>query len=106
MKGIGRHIQISESLDLWVEARGSLDGEACLLINGAGANSSFWSDNLCNTIVERGFMVITYDHRDFGYSSRTDWDKESYDFVLHEFSITANAPGKDLGDFLILYTLE
>ena len=76
-----RFISVEDEVKLYVETYGNPDDEACLFISGAGANSSFWSDNLCLRLVESGFFVIKYDHRDFGYSSKIDWEKNPYDFM-------------------------
>ncbi len=75
------YILTSDSLKLFVETYGNKKDEACLLISGAGANSSFWSDRLCKNLVSNGFYVIKYDHRDFGYSSKLDFDKNPYDVL-------------------------
>jgi len=76
-----RYIPINKSVKLYVETYGEQSNETCLFISGAGANSSFWSDHLCDSLVKNGFFVIKYDHRDFGYSSKIDWDKNPYDFM-------------------------
>lgn len=81
MKSKNQFITTKDSIKIWVETFGDHKDEACLLISGAGANSSFWRDNLCNKLVENGFFVIKYDHRDIGYSSKTDFDKHPYDVM-------------------------
>ena len=67
-------IKINNNLKLWVETYGNPENEACLFINGAGANSSFWSERLCSTLVDNGFYIIKYDHRDFGFSQKLDFE--------------------------------
>jgi len=74
-----RFIPVDHNLRIWVEAYGRTENTACLFVNGAGANSSFWSDNLCCALVEKGYCVIKYDHRDFGYSDKFDFEKQPYD---------------------------
>ena len=81
MLRIEKYIKVADSLRIWVEAQGNIEDEACLFVNGAGANSSFWSDDLCNTLVEKGYYVIRYDHRDFGYSDPVDFDTHPYDVM-------------------------
>lgn len=76
-----KYISIKNNLKLYVESYGEYGNETCLFISGAGANSSFWRDNLCESLVKKGFFVIKYDHRDFGYSSKIDWYKNPYDFM-------------------------
>ena len=74
-------IEVANHIKLWVETYGNKRDEACLFISGAGANSSFWSERLCNRLVKDGFFVIKYDHRDFGYSSKVDFDQYPYDVM-------------------------
>lgn len=74
-------IQIEPNLKLWVEYYGESGNEAVIFISGAGANSSFWSERLCSQLVEKDFFVIKYDHRDFGYSTKIDYEKNPYDIL-------------------------
>lgn len=106
-----KYISIEKDLDLYVETYGEIDNETCLFISGAGANSSFWSDHLCDSLVKNGFFVIKYDHRDFGYSSKIDWDKKPYDFmqlakdaltILDSLKISkAHVIGHSMGGFIV-----
>ncbi|OJJ15367.1 hypothetical protein BKI52_38790 [marine bacterium AO1-C] len=107
----GKHITIEDDLKLWVETYGNSNNEACLFISGAGANSSFWSENLCNNLVNKGFFVIKYDHRDFGYSTKIDWNRTPYDFmqlvkdalsILDALEIAkAHVVGHSMGGFIV-----
>ena len=107
----GEYISLENDLKLWVETYGEITNEACLFISGAGANSSFWSDRLCYTLVQNGFFVIKYDHRDFGYSSKIDWNKNPYNFmqlvkdtltILDSFNIDkAHVIGHSMGGFIV-----
>jgi pimeloyl-ACP methyl ester carboxylesterase len=81
MKKQERFITIEDNIKLWVETYGNSENTACLFISGAGANSSFWSESLCNKLVENDFFVIKYDHRDIGYSSKIDFDKNPYNVM-------------------------
>ncbi len=74
-------IEVEDKVELWVETIGNTANEACLFISGAGANSSFWSERLCNALVEKDFFVIKYDHRDFGYSTKIDFHKVPFDML-------------------------
>jgi pimeloyl-ACP methyl ester carboxylesterase len=74
-------ISVDEGLELYVETYGEPLDEPCLFISGAGANSSFWTDHLCESLERDGFFVIKYDHRDFGYSTKIDWKHSPYDFM-------------------------
>ena len=48
------------------------EGEPLVLIMGIGAQRIFWDLRLCAALVEAGFQVIRFDHRDLGESSRLD----------------------------------
>jgi pimeloyl-ACP methyl ester carboxylesterase len=75
------YITISDEVEIWVESVGNSIDEAVIFISGAGANSSFWSDCLCVQLVNKGFFVVKYDHRDFGYSTKIDFDNNPYDVM-------------------------
>lgn len=106
-----RYINIENDLNLYVETYGSSTDQACLFISGAGANSSFWSDELCMNLVKKRFYVIKYDHRDFGYSSKINWNEEPYDFIqlandaltiLNQLKIEkAHVIGHSMGGFIV-----
>jgi pimeloyl-ACP methyl ester carboxylesterase len=110
MTGSAQFINIGSNLKLWVEIFGNNNHEASLLISGARANSSFWSDRLCKSLVTNGFFVVKYDHRDFGYSSVIDFNKNPYDFmqlvtdalsVLDSLKVkTAHMVGHSMGGFI------
>lgn len=48
------------------------EGKPLLMIMGIGCQLVFWPDELCQSLVERGFRVIRFDNRDVGQSSRLD----------------------------------
>ena len=78
---MNKYFKVENDIKLWVEIYGDESDEAVLFISGAGANSSFWSERLCDELVEKGFYVIKYDHRDFGYSSKIDYEKHPFDVM-------------------------
>ncbi len=104
-------IQIEPHLRLWVETYGDDSNEAILFISGAGANSSFWSDKLCKNLANRNFYVIKYDHRDFGYSTKVDYEKNPFDVmqltkdaitILDSLSVKkAHVVGHSMGGFIV-----
>ncbi len=47
-------------------------GIPLVLIMGIGAQRIFWEDAWCERLVDAGFQVVRYDHRDIGESSRLD----------------------------------
>lgn len=75
-----REIKISEKVSIYVEYSTNINDIPCILISGAGANSSFWPKSLKEGLYNRGFRVVSYDHRDFGYSSKVNWQKDAYVF--------------------------
>ncbi len=106
-----KYIPIEKDLKLWIETYGEIGNETCLFISGAGANSSFWSEHLCDSLVKNGFFIVKYDHRDFGYSSKIDWNKTPYDFkqlakdaltILDTLNIEkAHLIGHSMGGFIV-----
>jgi pimeloyl-ACP methyl ester carboxylesterase len=65
-------------LRIWCEAIGDSSNPTVLLICGAGAPAHFWTDTFCQTLVQGGYRVIRFDHRDSGLSSAVDFLKEPY----------------------------
>jgi len=105
-----KYIQVEKDLKLYVETDGVEGHEACLFISGAGANTSFWSERLCYALSDKGYFVIKYDHRDFGYSEKIDFNKNPYDMmdltrdavaVLDSFDVKkAHIIGHSMGGFI------
>ena len=104
-------ITVNDGVQLWLECFGNRENEACILISGAGANSSFWSDRLCADLHSKDFYIIKYDHRDFGYSTKIDYDKDPYDVeqlandvisILDTLKIPrAHVIGHSMGGFIV-----
>ncbi len=63
------HARVGE-VELCYRSEGT--GVPLLLIMGLGAQLVFWSDELCETFVRRGYRVIRFDNRDAGESTRFD----------------------------------
>ena len=57
-------------VELYYEELGDPAHPAVLLIMGVGAQLSMWPDAFCAMLVERGYRVIRYDHRDIGLSTK------------------------------------
>lgn len=75
------NIPVDDSVNIYTETFGNCSNNAVLFISGAGAGASFWSERLCKKIVDNGFFVIKYDHRDFGLSSKINYETNPYDFM-------------------------
>ncbi|RDH77001.1 alpha/beta fold hydrolase [Mycolicibacterium moriokaense] len=56
-------------------ARRELDAPAVLLIMGVGAQLAQWPDGFCERLVEHGYRVIRFDHRDTGLSTKLHGEK-------------------------------
>jgi len=107
---MNKYIKVENDIKLWVETYGDKSNDAVLFISGAGANSSFWSERLCNELVDKDFYVVKYDHRDFGYSSKIDYEKNPFDVMqLTKDAITimdslaiekAHVVGHSMGGFI------
>jgi len=47
-------------------------GKPLVLIMGIGAQRIFWDERFCELLVDAGFQVVRFDHRDIGESTRLD----------------------------------
>lgn len=65
-------------VELWSECFGSTAHEAILLIAGANAPGSMWPDALVTNLVNNGFRVIRFDHRDTGRSTTRAFEEAPY----------------------------
>lgn len=68
-------------LRLWSESFGKKSDPPILLIMGGGCQGILWPDDFCQRLVEEGYFVIRYDHRDTGQSSASE---ERY--TLHDMA--------------------
>ena len=60
----------SDPIELFYEDLGDPAGAPVLLIMGVGAQLPMWPDGFCELLIERGYRVIRYDHRDIGLSTK------------------------------------
>jgi pimeloyl-ACP methyl ester carboxylesterase len=65
-------VRIPSGIELEYEAIGSLRDPAIVLINGFGAQLLSWPEGLCRQLADRGRLVIRFDNRDSGLSSKLD----------------------------------
>lgn len=70
-----------DDIELWTESLGNPVHPAVLLIGGAGSHAHFWTDTFCSSLIEAGFFVIRFDHRDTGLSSGIHFEKTPYDLM-------------------------
>ncbi len=60
----------ANGLEIAYETMGDPSDPALLLIMGLGAQMISWPDELCESLVDRGFYVIRFDNRDVGLSTK------------------------------------
>jgi len=74
-----QYIQTKKGLTLFTESAGNPKDPSIILIMGAMNQGLFWYDSFCGYLVESGYFVIRYDHRDTGYSSIVNYKESPYD---------------------------
>ena len=57
-------------VSLWVDAQGSDEGEAVVLVAGADSPGFRWTPAIVDPLVAEGYRVVRFDHRDCGRSTR------------------------------------
>ncbi len=62
----------SNGIELCYETFGDPDDPTVLLVMGLGAQLLGWPVPFCEGLVDRGFHVVRYDHRDVGLSTWFD----------------------------------
>jgi pimeloyl-ACP methyl ester carboxylesterase len=58
-----------DGLDIAYETDGAPDGEPMIMIMGLSAQLVAWPEGFCAALVEQGFQLARYDHRDSGQST-------------------------------------
>ena len=58
------------AVELYYEDLGDPAGPPVLLIMGLGAQLTMWPDGFCEQLVDAGYRVIRFDHRDTGLSAK------------------------------------
>lgn len=62
----------ADPIELFYEDLGDQADPAVLLIMGVGAQLPMWPDGFCELLIDKGYRVIRYDHRDIGLSTKLD----------------------------------
>lgn len=65
------------AVELFYEDLGDVDAPPMLLIMGVGAQLPMWPDGFCEQLVDNGFRVIRFDHRDTGLSTKMHGQRAS-----------------------------
>ena len=60
------------NIEIEYETIGDSDSKPLLLIAGLGGQLLAWSDEMCESFVNRGFFVIRFDNRDVGLSTKLE----------------------------------
>lgn len=60
------------NIEIEYDLVGLEDRAPLLLVSGHGAQLVGWDDDFCQQLAERGFLVIRYDNRDVGLSSKIE----------------------------------
>ncbi|MGA3256539.1 MAG: alpha/beta hydrolase, partial [Mycobacterium sp.] len=68
--GIARRETSDGAVELFYEDLGEPAGPPVLLIMGLGAQLPMWPDGFCAHLVDAGYRVIRFDHRDTGLSAK------------------------------------
>jgi pimeloyl-ACP methyl ester carboxylesterase len=63
---------LPNGIEICYQAFGDPDADPLLLVMGLGGPMTWWDDELCVKLAERGFHVIRYDNRDTGRSTRCE----------------------------------
>lgn len=61
---------VSPGVELCYQTFGSPDADPLLLVMGLGGPMTWWDSELCTMLADAGFLVVRFDNRDTGRSSR------------------------------------
>ena len=71
-EGSGEKLARVSSLELAYETFGERADPAVLMIMGLGSQMIVWPEELCAMLADRGYLVIRFDNRDAGRSTKID----------------------------------
>ena len=102
---------VVKGAELWATRDGNPNNPCIILVAGANASHLMWPQEFCDLLVEKGFCVVRYDHRDTGKSSKFDFSRNPYTLrdlaediiaVLDGFEVKkAHAVGLSMGGTLV-----
>ncbi len=75
---------------------GDPQNETIIFLSGLGNQLVFWSDELCQKFIDRGFHLIRLDNRDAGLSSKTPGEPPSVEAVLNDPNFKAPYTASDM----------
>jgi pimeloyl-ACP methyl ester carboxylesterase len=74
----------AKGAELWATCDGNPNNPCIILVAGANASHLMWPQEFCDLLVEKGFCVVRYDHRDTGKSSKFNFSLNPY--TLHDLA--------------------
>ena len=77
----GGQIAQTRGIDIWHETFGDQSDPAMILIMGGCCQGILWPEEFCQKLVQEGFYVVRYDHRDMGLSTCFDFIENPYDLA-------------------------
>jgi pimeloyl-ACP methyl ester carboxylesterase len=84
--------QLESGIELCYETFGSPGDPAVLLIMGLGGPMGWWDSELCTGLADRGFLVIRYDNRDTGRSTKLRQHRVTRADIFRAFAGRARPP--------------
>jgi pimeloyl-ACP methyl ester carboxylesterase len=69
----GEHVAVGD-IDLWADVQGPVDGPAVVLVAGADSPGFRWTSSIVDPLLNEGYRVLRFDHRDCGRSTRFSAD--------------------------------
>lgn len=105
-----KYITTKDGMEIFTESVGNPENPAVILIMGAMNQGIFWYDSFCKELSNNGFFVIRYDHRDTGFSSVVDFQKNPYNLdnltedvieILNNYNVQqAHIVGISMGGYI------
>ncbi|AXT85779.1 alpha/beta hydrolase [Aeromicrobium sp. A1-2] len=91
---------LPSGIDICFETFGNPENPAILLVMGLGGPMGWWSEDFCERLARRDYLVIRYDNRDTGRSTKLRQHKVGKVDVVRAFAGLAKAPYgiKDLAE--------
>lgn len=102
-------IRTKDNLEIYTESFGNPNDPAIILIMGAMNQGLLWYDSFCELLSKKHY-VVRFDHRDTGFSSVIDYQKNPYNLdsltndvieILDGYNISkANIVGISMGGYI------
>src|SRR4249919_3177513 len=62
----------ANGIELAHQTMGDPDGEPLLLVMGLATQMIAWEEGFCSLLADRGFLVVRFDNRDIGRSTKIE----------------------------------